>query len=109
MNFLCGLLCLLCLLPLRFRFCIGYQKAKEGWLCLNLFCGICFLLCLLQFWIGFEMDNIPLVVADYVGKKYPHATIHTIQNCVYMVGLGIVTIYIVTATAQEKIVDIQVD
>jgi len=55
------------------------------------------------------MNNIPLVVADYVGKKYPHAIIHTIQNCVYMVGLGVVTMYIVTDSAQEKIVDVQVD
>jgi hypothetical protein len=55
------------------------------------------------------MNNIPLVVADYVGKKYPHAIIHTIQNCVYMVGLGVVTMYIVTDSEQEKIVDVQVD
>ena len=56
-----------------------------------------------------KMNNIPLVVADYVGKKYPHAIIHTIEKCVYMVGLGNVTMYIVIDTAQEKIVDIQVD
>jgi len=55
------------------------------------------------------MNNIPLVVADYVGKKYPHAIIRTIQNCVYMVGLGVVTMYIVTDSTQEKIIDVQVD
>jgi hypothetical protein len=53
--------------------------------------------------------TIPPVVADYVGKKYPNATILAIQNCVFMVGFGVVTMYIVTDAPREKIVDIQVD